>query len=78
MARCVADPRAAGFAGDRSSLSDMLSPVSPLSRIMGRKTTVFGTCTCPKSAYADSDEAGRVFRFEGGHRSDLKAATVPI
>jgi hypothetical protein len=36
MARCVADPRAAGFAGDRGSPSDMLSPVSLLSRIMDR------------------------------------------
>jgi hypothetical protein len=25
---------------------------------------------------ADSDEAGRVFRFESGHHSDLKAAGV--
>jgi uncharacterized protein YcbK (DUF882 family) len=27
---------------------------------------------------ADSDEAGRGFRFEAGHDSDLKPATVPI
>jgi hypothetical protein len=27
---------------------------------------------------ADSDEAGRGFRFEAGHGSDLKPATVPI
>ncbi len=27
---------------------------------------------------ADSDEAGRLYRFEGGHRSDLKPAMVPI
>jgi len=29
-------------------------------------------------AVADSDEAGRGFRFEAGHDSDLKPATVPI
>jgi hypothetical protein len=29
-------------------------------------------------AAADSDEAGRGFRFEAGHDSDLKAAAVPI
>lgn len=28
-------------------------------------------------AVADSDEAGRVFRFESGHRSELKPASVP-
>jgi hypothetical protein len=27
---------------------------------------------------ADSDEAGRGFRFEAGHDSDLKPAAVPI
>ena len=27
---------------------------------------------------ANSDEAGRGFRFEAGHDSDLKPATVPI
>jgi hypothetical protein len=29
-------------------------------------------------AAADSDETGRGFRFEAGHDSDLKPATVPI
>jgi len=28
-------------------------------------------------AIADSDEAGRGFRFEAGHDSDLKPATIP-
>ena len=27
---------------------------------------------------AYSDEAGRVFRFQAGHQSDVKPATVPI
>ena len=27
---------------------------------------------------ACSDEAGRVFRFQAGHQSDVKPATVPI
>jgi hypothetical protein len=47
MARCAVDPRVAGFAGDRGSPSNMLSPVSLLSRIMGRNATVFGTYTLP-------------------------------
>ena len=29
-----------------------------------------------RAAY--SDEAGRVFRFQAGHQSDVKPATVPI
>ena len=32
--------------------------------------------TLPKAVLADSDEAGRVFRFEGGHRSDVKPASI--
>jgi hypothetical protein len=31
-----------------------------------------------EESIADSDEAGRGFRFEAGHDSDLKPATVPI
>jgi hypothetical protein len=27
---------------------------------------------------ADSDEAGRAFRFQAGHRSDAKPAGIPI
>jgi hypothetical protein len=32
----------------------------------------------PNDLSADSDEAGRGFRFEAGHDSDLKPAAVPI
>jgi hypothetical protein len=31
-----------------------------------------------KSWAAHSDEAGRGFRFEAGHDSDLKPAAIPI
>jgi hypothetical protein len=31
-----------------------------------------------KLGTGDSDEAGRGFRFEAGHDSDLKPAAVPI
>jgi hypothetical protein len=30
----------------------------------------------PAPGVADSDDAGRAFRFESGHHSDLKAAGV--
>jgi hypothetical protein len=36
MVRCAADPRAAGFAGDRGSPSDVLSPVSLLKLTLRR------------------------------------------
>jgi hypothetical protein len=39
--RCVADPRAAGLAGDRGSPSDVLSPVSLLSRIIGPERPLY-------------------------------------
>jgi hypothetical protein len=45
MARCAADPRAAGSLMIAVSPSDMLSPVSLSSGIMRGNTTVFGACT---------------------------------
>jgi hypothetical protein len=32
----------------------------------------------PKMTAAYSDEAGHLYRFEAGHRTDLKRATLPI
>jgi hypothetical protein len=52
MARCVADPPQPVSLMITVSPSDMLRRVSLLSRIICRKTTVFGACTCISSAYA--------------------------
>jgi hypothetical protein len=67
----VADPRVAGFAGDRGSPSDMLSPVAALSRILRRRTTVFGSCTCTSSAYAMGQSRASFGRLDRHFRHAL-------
>ena len=56
-----------GHRGCFHSCSTCMGPVSSRMRLPLRG-----------SLLADSDEAGRVFRFESGHRSDLKAAGVAL
>ncbi len=49
-------------------------PFSP--EVRERAVRMFQDHKGEHSAY--SDEAGRVFRFQAGHHSNVKAATVPI
>jgi hypothetical protein len=49
-------------------------------RRIGDRSEEFGIARRPTHVLgrAHSDEAGRSFRFEAGHNSDLKPAAIPI